>query len=310
MKAAIDRMPQHMITVFGGTGFLGRRMVEALLAHGFTVRVATRHPARADKLFSDGTSTEAVEADITDERSTAAAVANAYGVVNAVSLYIEKGQDTFQSVHVEGAARLARLAREAGVEQLVQISGIGSDPNSPSPYIRSRGEGELAVRAAFSDTILVRPAVMFGPDDAFLIPLVDLLRRFSVFGLFGSGQTKLQPVHVGDVAEATVRAIEKPPRAACYEFGGPQVYTYRALVETISRQLGRRRLLVPVPFTLWRSLAYGAEMLPSPPITRNQIELMQGDNVASHDVPGITSLKITPVSVEEALPEMMNAWGR
>lgn len=301
----MGRMPQQVVTVFGGTGFLGRRVVERLLAHGYSVRIASRHPDRASDLSSKRARAEAVEADINDDRSTAAAVADVYGIVNAVSLYVEKGQDTFQSVHVEAAARLARHAREAGVDRLVQISGLGSDPNSPSPYIRSRGEGEEAVRAAFPNAILIRPAVMFGWDDAFLVPLSRLLRRFPVFGLFGRGLTKLQPVHVEDVAEGIVRAMKEPPRAIYYELGGPQIYTYRSLVEMISRSLGKRRLLVPVPFSLWHSLAYAGEMLPTPPITRNQIELMQNDNVAAHDVPGFPCLKIPPTPLEKVLPQVV-----
>lgn len=299
-------MPQQLVTVFGGTGFLGRRVVKSMLAHGFSVRVASRHPSRVYELFSYDASVEAIEADIRDKISTASAIADARAVVNAVSFYVEKGPDTFYSLHVEAAASLARLAREAGVDQLVHISGIGSDRGSPSPYIRSRGEGEEAVRSVFPDAILVRPAVMFGSDDAFLNPLSDLLCRFPVFGLFGRGRTKLQPVYVGNVAEAITRAIEVPAPAMCYELGGPQVYTYRAIVEMISCQLGKKHLLLPVPFTLWHSLAYGAEMMPSPPITRNQIELMQYDNIAQHEAPGFARLQIAPTSLTEVLPRVIN----
>src|ERR1035437_4589299 len=177
MVATNDRT----VTVFGGTGFLGRRILRHLRSHGFPVRTASRHPdgghrrCRHDdpQLQSGGT-------NIQDERSVADALAGAYGVVNAVSLYVEHGQETFHSVHVEPAERVPAQAHRAGVERLAHVSGIGSDTASPSLYIRKRGEGELAVRAAFADATLIRPAVMFGPDDAFLTTILKLLRRLPI----------------------------------------------------------------------------------------------------------------------------------
>ena len=166
------------VTVFGGTGFLGRRIVRHLRNHDFSVRVASRHPDRGRRLFgADDPHLQSVQADIQDERSVVDALVGAYGVVNAVSLYVEHGQETFHSIHVEAAQRVAAQARRAGVERLVHVSGIGADAASPSLYIRKRGEGELAVRAAFDDAILIRPAVMFGPDDAFLTTVLKLLRQ-------------------------------------------------------------------------------------------------------------------------------------
>ena len=164
--------------MFGGTGFLGRRIVRHLRHREFLVRIASRHPDRGHRLFGpDDPQIQSVEADIHDERSVADALAGAYGVVNAVSLYGEHGQETFHSIHVEAAQRVAAQADRAGVERLVHVSGIGADAASPSRYIRKRGEGELAVRAAFAETLFVRPAVMFGPDDAFLTTIPRLLRR-------------------------------------------------------------------------------------------------------------------------------------
>ena len=166
----------RFVTVFGGTGFLGRRVVRHIRKHGFSVRIASRHPDRGQTLFAlDDPQLQSIEANIHDERSVADAVAGAYAVVNAVSLYVEHGRETFHSVHVEFAQRVAAQARLAGVERLVHVSGIGSDAASPSLYIRKRGEGELAVRAAFANATVVRPAVMFGPDDAFLTTLLKFL---------------------------------------------------------------------------------------------------------------------------------------
>ena len=166
------------VTVFGGTGFLGHRIVRHLRSHGFPVRTASRHPDRGHRLFGpDDPQLQSVGANIHDDRSVADALAGAYGVVNAVSLYVEHGEETFHSVHVESAQRIAAQAHRAGVDRLIHISGIGADAASQSRYIRKRGEGELAVRAAFVDAILIRPAVMFGPDDAFLTTILKLLRQ-------------------------------------------------------------------------------------------------------------------------------------
>jgi NADH dehydrogenase len=293
---------ERSVTVFGGTGFLGRRIVRHLLDRGFVVRVATRHPHRARRMFSDETRPlEAIQADVNDDRSLAAAVAGAFAVVNAVSLYVEHGSETFHSVHVAAAARVARQAREQGVAQLAHVSGIGSDPASASRYIRSRGQGEDAVRAMFPAATIIRPAVIFGPDDAFLAPLVYLLRRFPVFPMFGRGATRVQPAHVDDVAQGIVSALAAAERQPMYELAGPRVYTFENLLRTICAHLGVERMLVPVPFGLWRPAAFAAEMLPHPPLTRNQVELMEVDNVASPDRPGFAALGIEPRSIESAL---------
>jgi uncharacterized protein YbjT (DUF2867 family) len=222
-----------------------------------------------------------------------------------VSLYVESGQQTFHSVCVTGAARVARLAREAGVKHLIHVSRIGSDAGSASSYIRSRRQGEKVVRDAFPAATLIRPSVMFGRGDAFVGPVARMLRRLPVFPLFGRGQTKLQPAHVEDVAEAIARAIETTPSRMCYELGGPRIYPYRSLLEVIARHLRRKPLLVPTPFGLWHALASVAEMLPQPPITRNQVELMQIDSVASPGAPGFADLRISPTSLEDVLPEIV-----
>ena len=297
----------RLVSVFGGTGFLGRRIVRRLLGRGFAVRVAARHPERVQAVFrSDEPVPQAVAADLHDEASVAAALAGAYGAVNAVSLYVETGRASFDAVHVDGAARLAKCAREVGVERLVHVSGIGADPESEAPYIRARGRGELAVVQAFGAATLVRPAVMFGPDDAFLTRLVKLVRTLPVYPMFGSGQTRLQPVHVDDVAEAIARILDGSAGAdrPCYELGGPHVYTYQELLQSIAKAMDTRIRTVPMPFAVWRALAGVAEFLPGTPLTRNQIALMQRDNIASDDLPGLRELSITPTAVEAIVPEI------
>jgi len=304
-------MSVRVVTVFGGTGFLGRRVVEHLREHGFFVRIVSRHRNRSRELFGpDGSQFQSLEADIHDPKAIAEALAGAHGVVNAVSLYVERQGETFHSVHVEAARRLAARAQQDRVECLVQVSGIGADAASPSLYIRKRGEGELSVRAAFPNAVVVRPAVMFGPNDAFLAPILALLRKLPVFPMFGRGLTRLQPAHVGDVAEAIAKALEQPEmRAVTFECGGPRIYSYEELLRAVAREAGLQARLVPMPFAAWRALAVMAEMLPNPPVTRNQVELMQVDNVASPDMPGFAELGISPRPVETTLREILASGG-
>ena len=203
-------MSLRVVTVFGGTGFLGRRVVRHLRERDFSVRIASRHPERGEELFGrDDPHLRSIETDIHDEDAVIAALAGAWGAVNAVSLYVERARETFHSVHVEAAGRIAALAHRAGLARLVQVSGIGADPQSKSLYIRKRGEGERAVRAAFAEATLIRPAVMFSADDAFLTTILTLLRRLPVYPMFGRGSTKLQPTHADDVAEAIARTLQR-----------------------------------------------------------------------------------------------------
>jgi uncharacterized protein YbjT (DUF2867 family) len=299
-------MADRMVTVFGGTGFLGRHVVRHLLGQSLPVRIASRHPERVPGP-SEGSALRSIRADINDQAAVAAAVAGAYGVVNAVSLYRERGTETFHALHVKAAQRLARHARQAGVERLVHVSGIGADATSGSRYIRSRGEGEVAVQAAFANAIIIRPAVMFGQDDAFLNTLVKLLKRLPAYPMFGRGLTRLQPVSVEDVAEAIARCLQ--PAAAnpvTYELGGPRVYTYEELLKAIADRLGKRPLVFSVPFPMWHALARIAEMLPGPALSRAQVDLMEVDTVASAGMPGFAALGIAPQSIDHALEQILS----
>jgi uncharacterized protein YbjT (DUF2867 family) len=289
------------VTVFGGTGFVGRRVAHHLRGSGATVRIASRHPGRAE-----GDSLEQIAADAHDERSVEAAVVDADGVVNAISLYVEHGRDTFHSVHVEAAARIARAARRAGTKRFVHLSGLGADAGSSSPYIRSRGEGEAAVQTAFPGAVIIRPAVMFAPDDAFLTTILRLLRSLPAYPMFGDGRTRLQPAYADDVAAAiaaVVRQSKKP--YPIYELAGPRVYSYEELLRTIARSAGLRPVLMRMPFAFWNAVAGLAEILPQPPLTRNQVELMQIDTTASENRPGFRALGISPRSLEEELEAML-----
>jgi uncharacterized protein YbjT (DUF2867 family) len=293
----------QIVTVFGGTGFLGRRVVRHLRDKGFSVRVASRHPRASG---SHDPEIRPTAADIRGRQSIATAVEGAFGVVNAVSLYVERGTDTFQAVHMAAAERLAEEARKAGVERFIQVSGIGADAASSSPYIRARGQGEQAVRAAFASAGVVRPAVMFGPDDAFLNTLVQLLRRLPIYPMFGRGRTRLQPADVEDVGEMIAKLLQRTTaEAITVECGGPRVYTYEELLRTIARAANVDRTLVPVPFAAWHALAWVTEVLPGAPITRNQVELMEIDTVASVDVPGFADFGMSPRALEEVLQNIL-----
>jgi uncharacterized protein YbjT (DUF2867 family) len=291
-----------MVVVFGATGFLGQRIVRHLLDHNFAVRAISRHPTPGALALPNKTvPAELIRADVNDDGSVAGAVVGAFAVVNAVSLYIEHGHQTFESVHVDAAARVARHSRESGVRRLLHLSGIGADRASPSRYIASRGRGETAVRGEFPTAVIIRPAVMFGAGDALLNPLVSLMRTLPAFPIFGRGHTRLQPSCVDDVAEAIVRVLHTPEPAGVYELAGPQIYSYQTLLRTVGEHFGFKPVLVPVPFGLWHALALVSERLPHPLITPTQVELMKLDNVASADCPGFQALGIDPRGIREFL---------
>ena len=241
-------MASKLVTVFGGSGFLGRRIVEHLAAAGHDVRVGVRHPDRATflrRLDADGR-IELVQADVWDEATVARAVEGAASVINTVGHYVEKGSTTFDRIHGEGALHVARQAKQAGVLRLIHISGLGADPGSSSPYVRARGTGESLVKEAFDGVTILRPGVIFGPGDSFLNRLAMLARQSPVLPLFGTGGTRLQPVFVENVAEACVRVLADPStQCRVYELGGPRVYAYRELIGLVLDGIGRRRVMIP-----------------------------------------------------------------
>lgn len=279
-------------TVFGGTGYLGGRLVLRLLEDGHRVRIAARRPERREDLLRSERA-EPVSADITAPDTLSAAIAGAAGVVNATSLYQETAALGFRAFHCDGARRLARTVESEGVGRFVQLSGIGADSRSADPYIAARGLGERAVREVCPEAVIIRPSVMVGHGDGFLGSIAALARS-PVFPLFGRGETRLQPVHVDDVADAIARILGMRQPAPLYAFGGPEVLTYREIVLAVARAKGRRTWRMPVPLAVWRALASLAEQFPDPPLTRTQIALVEADNVAADGVPGLRDLGITP----------------
>ena len=298
-------MAFQRVTVFGGSGFLGRHIVRQLAAAGAEIRVAVRHPERASFLERYGRDgqIERVHADVWDESTVARAVKQSASVINCVGHYVEKARATFDAVHGQGALHVARQAEQAGVERLIHISGLGADPTSNSPYVRARGSGEILVKKAFDGVTILRPSVLFGRGDSFLNALAGMARKSPVLPLFGMGRTNLQPVFVGDVAQACVTALADPATAGrLYELGGPQAYSYKTLVQLVLKQVDRKRMLVPVPFFVWHALAALMAILPNPPLTRDQVTLMRRDNLVAEKILTLDDLGIGAVALEEILP--------
>ena len=296
-------MAPGRITVFGGSGFLGREIVRRLAADGAEVRIAVRHPERAAFLTESpvGGQITAVQADVWDEASVGPAIAGTDAVVNTVGHYVERGGASFEAIHGQGARHVAAAAARAGIERLAHISGIGADPASDSAYVRARAIGERLVAAALPGATILRPSIMFGPEDAFFNRLAALARVLPALPLFGRGEVRLQPVYVGDVAAAVAKALTTPAAGKVYELGGPRSYSYRALVRLVLERTGRRRLLLPLPYAAWDLLA----ALPGSPVSRDQVTLMRHDNLVALDALTLADLGIEATALEAVLPSYL-----
>ena len=308
-------MPVSQATVFGGSGFVGRYAVRRLAAAGARVVVGVRHPERAGflKPMGDVGQVLPVAADIGDEATVAAAVQGSDLVVNLSGILVETGAQRFAAVHAQGAERVAKAARAAGARSLVHVSAIGADAASPAAYGRSKAAGEVAVRAAFPAAAIVRPSIVFGPEDDFFNRFARLARLVPALPLVHGGRTRFQPVYVGDVAEALARAAERADAAGrTYELGGPQVYSFRELLAFILDTTRRRAFLVPVPEAVLSFKARFFELLPDPPLTRDQIAMLRRDNVVSDDpeIARFADLGIEPAALEAIVPEYLARYRR
>jgi NADH dehydrogenase len=305
-------MTARIVTVFGGSGFIGRYLVQRLARHGWIVRVAVRRPDRALFLKPMGAVGQItpIAASLRHERSVAAAVDGADAVVNLVGVLHGRGANSFGSVHVEGAARVAHAARTAGARTLVQMSALGADPGSPAEYGRSKAAGEQAAREAFSAAAVARPSIVFGPEDSFFNRFATMARFAPALPLIGGGHTRFQPVYVGDVADGLLRLVENPATAGkTYEMGGPRIYSFRALLELMLQEIGRRRLLISVPFGLASLQAFFLELpsnlvpaLPAPPLTQDQVQMLRRDSVVSAGALTLSDLGIQPTALELVVP--------
>jgi NADH dehydrogenase len=302
-------MATRVVTVFGGSGFIGRHLVRRLARRDWVVRVAVRHPSRAQflKPMGDVGQIAPLRARIEDPMSVQAALDGAQAAVNLVGILYERGRRSFAAVHARGAQHVAEAAAAAGVERLVQVSAIGADRHAAAEYARSKAAGEAAVRTAFPSATVLRPSVVFGPEDDFFNRFAAMARLSPALPLIGGGRTRFQPVYVGDVAEAIARSLERPEaQGRIYELGGPKVYTFKELMEILLHEIRRRRLLIPVPFALAALQGAVLECLPVPPLTRDQVRLLRRDNVASPDLPGLRDLGIEPTALEIVIPAYLD----
>lgn len=317
-------MTRNVVTIFGGSGFIGRHVVKRFAKAGWIVRAAMRDPVAGGFLKTMGEPGQVIPilVDVSDADAVRDAVTGARCVVNLVGILFEKGKRRFDTIHTQAAATIAQASAAAGVASLVQMSALGADKGSASAYARSKALGEEAVQAAFPSAVIIRPSVVFGPDDDFFNRFAKLARMSPVLpvfthdgfrlahtengmelDLFGSGGTTFQPVHVGDVAEAIFRAATEPAAAGkIYELGGPRRYTMKEIMETVLAATGLKRCLLPLPFAAAGIQAAFLQFLPTPPLTPDQVALMRTDNVVRGGKPGLAELGIVPTACEAVVP--------
>ncbi|HEY9568193.1 MAG TPA: complex I NDUFA9 subunit family protein [Thalassobaculum sp.] len=302
-------MQGKLATVFGASGFIGRNIVRELAARGLRVNAVCRDAEHAKFLKPMGNVGQVtpMRADVTDAAAVARAVRGAAVVVNLVGILYQSGRNTFEAVQATAPGTIAKAAAAAGATAMVHVSAIGADPDSRSVYARSKAAGEAAVRAAFPAATVLRPSIVFGPDDSFFNRFAAMALIMPVLPLIGGGLTKFQPVYVDDVADAALAALEQGGASGVtYELGGPSVYTFRQLLELMLAEIRRKRLLVPVPFCLASLEAAVLELLPAPPLTRDQVELLKRDNVVSAGMPALADLGIQATPLEIILPTYMD----
>jgi NADH dehydrogenase len=295
---------RSVATVFGGSGFIGRYIVKRLTHKGFVVRVAVRDTEAALFLKPMGAVGQVVplHASLVNEATVHRAVEGADLVVNTVGILAEARAGDFRLIHAEGAGRVARLAAAAGVARLVHISAIGADPNAASRYAATKGEGEALVREALPGATILRPSLVFGPEDHLFNRFAGMARLSPVMPVI-CGDTRFQPVYVGDVADAVMAALARADASGkTYELGGPRVWRFRELLAYILKETGRRRRMMDVPMGLARLQARLMQLLPGKPLTRDQLLMLQTDNVVAPDMPGLQDLDVVPTPVELVVP--------
>jgi NADH dehydrogenase len=308
---ALKSNSDMLVTVFGGSGFLGRHVVRALANRGYRIRVAVRRPELTGYLQPLGRvgQIQPVQANVRVAASVEAAARDSDAVINLVGILFEQGRQRFDAVQAHGAENVARAAAAAGA-RLVHISAIGADANSPSEYAQSKADGERRVLAAVPQATIMRPSIVFGPEDQFFNRFAALARIFPALPLPGGGHNRFQPVFAGDVAEAIALAVDGKTRAGeTYELGGPDIKSFKELMEFMLATIERRRLLLPIPFELMKLQARVLQFLPNPPLTPDQVELLKSDNVvsaAAHEQGRtLEALGIVPNSAAAIVPDYL-----
>ncbi len=300
-----------LVTIFGGSGFLGRRVVHALAKEGYRIRVAVRHPDLAGHLQKLGHAGQirTVRTNVHHPASIEAAAGGSSTIINLVGILFERGPQTFDSVHVRGAAAVARAAAQVGAS-MIHISAIGADRNSQARYARSKALGEQAVLSTTPAAAIFRPSILFGPEDDFFNRFAAMARLLPALPLIGGGLTRFQPVFVDDVAQAVVKAVKGETKPGMiYELGGPQIKTFKELMEFVLSTIERRRFLVPIPFAVAKLQAMFLQCLPKPPLTPDQVELLKTDNVVSEEAARegrtLQGLGIEPTSMAAIVPSYL-----
>ena len=307
----------NLITVFGGSGFVGRSVVRALAQRGYRIRVAVRRPDLAHHLQPIGGvgQIHAVQANLRYPNSIKAALEGADAAINLVGILHESGRQTFEGVHVFGAQAIAKAAADLGITKLVHMSALGADADSSSEYSRTKAEGAVRVREAVVSATILEPSVLFGPEDNFFNKFANLARFMPIFPLIGGGHTKFQPLFVGDLAKAVVACLENNDTAGkTYELGGPEILSLREIMEFIFTTIDRKRIMVPLPFAIARFEALFLQWLPNPILTPDQVELLKQDSIVSAGAElqkrNLEGLGIKPHAIEAIVPPYLTRFRR
>lgn len=308
-------MNKGLVTVFGGSGFLGKHVVRALVKDGWRVRVPMRRPHTGQDLRVIGNvgQVQLVQANLRFKNSVERAIVGSDAVINLVGALFEQGRQTYQALHVTGPKALAEAAREQGITNFVQLSSIGADVEAESEYSRTKAGGEAVVRDAIPTADVLRPSIIFGPEDSFFNRFAALSQIAPALPLIGGGDTKLQPVYAGDVAEAVAKVVRSGTQGQTYELGGPRAYSFKELMEFMLETVGRKRLLVPVPWLAANMLGFAGELsgyLPfvAPFLTRDQVASLKADNVVGDDVLGFETLGISLETIEAHVPAYLGRY--
>jgi uncharacterized protein YbjT (DUF2867 family) len=303
---------EKIVTLIGGSGFIGRHIVRALAKRGYRIRVACRRPDLAGHVQPLGTPGQVmpVQANVRFPASLAAACDGAYAVVNLTGVLASRGAQSFEGIHVFGADASARAAKAAKAQVFIQMSALGADAESASEYGRTKAAGEARAKAAFPGAIVLRPSIVFGPEDNFFNQFAGLSRLAPALPLIGGGQTKFTPLFVGDLAEAIARLIDKGEASGLtYELGGPEVFSFKQLMEFTLETIGRKRLLVPVPWPIAKVMGTVMGLMPFAPLTADQVELLKTDNVvseaAAREGRNLAGLGITGQSIQGIVPSYL-----
>lgn len=300
-------MTGQLVTVFGGSGFIGKTLVQHLAKDGYRIRVAVRRPNNALflKPLGDLGQIQIAQANVRNRASVEAAVKGADIVINLVSALYESGKQTFEKLHIDAASTIAEVSKELGVERLIHISSIGVDVESESKYARTKALGEEAVMKNFPNATIIRSSVVFGPDDSFFNKFASMAKIFRILPVI-CGDTKMQPIYVGDVARAIENAIADEETAGkLYEIGGPKQYRFRELLEMVNKITEQDVPLINVPLPLANFQAFFLGMLPNPIVTMDQLKLMKKDNIVSEGALGLKDLNVKPTPVEAIIPKYL-----